>query len=72
MRRLYLLIPSLFLLAGAEAAQSQRGGGGRGAGDGGGPNRNVLVVPGERHGTSVFALTNYPEVMPLVPGQIDW
>jgi hypothetical protein len=72
MRRLYLLIPSLFLLASAEAAQSQRGGGGRGAGDGGGPNRNVLVVPGERHGTSVFALTNYPEVMPLVPGQIDW
>ena len=34
--------------------------------------RKVLVIPGERHGTSVFALTNYPEVKPLVPGEIDW
>ena len=34
--------------------------------------RKVLVVPGQRAGTSVFPLTNYAETKPLVPGQIDW
>lgn len=34
--------------------------------------RRSYVVPGERAGTSVFPLTNYPETRPLVPGQIDW
>ena len=34
--------------------------------------RRTLVVPGERAGTSVFPLTNYPETRPLVPGQMDW
>jgi len=73
MRRLTAILPALtFLVANAMSLEAQRGGGGgRGAGEGG-PNRNVLVVPGERHGTSVFALTNYPEMKPLVPGQIDW
>jgi hypothetical protein len=34
--------------------------------------RKVLVVPGQRAGTSVFPLTNYAETKPLVAGQIDW
>jgi hypothetical protein len=34
--------------------------------------RKVLVVPGQRAGTSVFPLTNYVETKPLVAGQIDW
>jgi len=32
----------------------------------------VLVVAGQRSGTSVFPLTNYPEIKPKVAGQIDW
>ena len=32
----------------------------------------VLVVPGVRAGTSAFALTNYAEMKPLVPGQMDF
>ena len=32
----------------------------------------VLVVPGNRAGPSVFPRTNYPEVKPLVAGQMDW
>ena len=32
----------------------------------------VLVVPGVRSGTSAFLLTNYPEVQPLVAGQMDF
>jgi hypothetical protein len=35
-------------------------------------SRKVLVVPGQRAGTSVFPLTNYAETKPLVAGQIDW
>lgn len=58
------------------ALPAQQPGAGRG-GRGGGAGQEasapkVLVVPGERHGTSVFPLTNYPEVQPLVPGQLDW
>ncbi|MFN2564475.1 MAG: M14 family zinc carboxypeptidase, partial [Gemmatimonadaceae bacterium] len=34
--------------------------------------KKVLVVAGERAGPSVFPLTDYAEVKPLVPGQIDW
>ena len=34
--------------------------------------RKVLVVAGQRAGTSVFPLTNYAETKPLVAGQIDW
>jgi hypothetical protein len=34
--------------------------------------RKVLVVAGQRAGPSVFPLTNYPEVRPLVAGQLDW
>jgi hypothetical protein len=34
--------------------------------------KKVLVVAGERAGPSVFPLTEYAEVKPLVPGQIDW
>jgi len=75
MQRLSIVTGLVLLHALAAPLLAQRGGGGgRGAGQGGqpGPNRNVLVVPGERHGTSVFPLANYPEVKPLVPGQIDW
>jgi hypothetical protein len=32
----------------------------------------VLRVAGERAGPSVFPLTDYPEVRPLVAGQLDW
>ena len=32
----------------------------------------VLVVPGLRHGPSIFPLTHYPEVRPLVEGQMDF
>lgn len=32
----------------------------------------VLVIPGERAGPSVFPLTNYAEMQPLVPGEMDW
>jgi hypothetical protein len=34
--------------------------------------RKVLVIPGERAGPSVFALTNYPEVQPREAGKMDW
>jgi len=34
--------------------------------------RKVLLVPGERHGPSVFPLVDYPETRPLVAGQLDW
>ena len=34
--------------------------------------RKVHLVPGERHGPSVFPLVDYPETRPLVAGQIDW
>ncbi|HEX5830772.1 MAG TPA: M14 family metallopeptidase, partial [Gemmatimonadaceae bacterium] len=32
----------------------------------------VLRIAGERAGPSVFPLTDYPEVRPKVPGQLDW
>ena len=67
------IIPTLLLLvAHASLLEAQRGGGAGREGGSGGPNQNVLVVPGERHGTSVFPLANYAEVKPLVAGQIDW
>jgi hypothetical protein len=34
--------------------------------------RKVFVVPGERAGPSVHALTNYPEVQPRQAGVMDW
>lgn len=34
--------------------------------------RKVLVIPGQRDGASVFPLTNYKEVKPLVEGQMDF
>jgi hypothetical protein len=34
--------------------------------------KKVFVVAGERAGPSVFPLTSYAEVKPLVPGQLDW
>ena len=46
--------------------------GGGGTGGGRDTSRKVLVVPGARHGTSVFPLTSYAEVKPLVTGEIDW
>jgi hypothetical protein len=32
----------------------------------------VLVVAGQRAGPSIFPLTDYPEVRPLVEGELDW
>ena len=32
----------------------------------------TLLITGERAGPSIFPLTNYPEVRPLVAGQLDW
>ncbi len=32
----------------------------------------IYVVPGERAGPSIFPRTNYPEVRPLVAGELDW
>jgi hypothetical protein len=34
--------------------------------------RKVLIVAGERAGPSAFPLTNYREMHPLVPGEMDW
>ena len=58
------------LLGLAVPAHAQMGGG-----QGAAPadtTRHVWVVPGERAGPSAFPLTNYPEVQPKVPGQLDW
>lgn len=48
----------------------------QGAAGGSAPQRDstprVLIVPGERAGTSVFPLTDYSEIKPLVAGKIDW
>src|SRR5688572_7911923 len=75
MRRFSFLTGLILLNLSVSSLHAQRGAGaGRAGGEGGppGPNRNVLIVPGERHGPSVFTLANYPERKPLVPGQIDW
>jgi hypothetical protein len=69
MRHVSILAGLTLLMASAPSLDAQRGGRGGGTS---GPNRSVLVVPGERHGPSVFPLANYDEVKPLVPGQIDW
>ncbi len=50
---------------------AQRGGGG-GGGAAIDTVRKVLVVPGQRDGVSMFPLTNYKQVQPLVPGQMDF
>lgn len=63
------------LCAASTLIHAQQTGGRQGRAGGAGETSEppkVLVVPGERHGTSVFPLTNYPEVQPLVPGQVDW
>jgi len=58
------------------AADAQRGGGGGRGGRGGPPpppaGERVLVVPGKSDGARTFALTNYPETRPLVPGVMDF
>lgn len=73
------LLPALALLATSllpRDAVAQGGGGGGGGfqqGPSGPPaDKRVLVVPGQRNGTSVFQLTNYPETRPLVEGQMDF
>ena len=66
MQRLSIIPTFLLLVAQASLLEAQRGGGAGREGGSGGPNQNVLVVPGERHGTSVFPLANYAEVKPLV------
>lgn len=68
-------LAAAFSLSPIAAAQGG-GGGGFGGGQQGPPaapaDKRVLVVPGQRDGTSVFALTNYPETKPLVEGQMDF
>ena len=58
------------LCVAASPVLAQRGGGQRDAGPSGPPK--VLIVPGVRAGTSAFALVNYPEMKPLVAGQMDF
>ncbi len=57
------------LCVAASPVLAQRGGQ-RDAGPSGPPK--VLIVPGVRAGTSAFALVNYPEMQPLVAGQMDF
>jgi hypothetical protein len=72
MRSLHRAIVVMLLVATTVGAQG-RGGGGRG-----GPPaqrdtvKRVHVVPGDRDGPSMFALTNYPELKPVVAGQVDF
>ena len=58
------------LCAAASPTLAQRGGGRPNTTAGAPPK--VLVVPGVRSGTSAFLLTNYPEIQPLVAGQMDF
>lgn len=60
------------LLAAPFAEPLAQMGGGRAATTPADTARKVFVVPGERAGPSAFPLTNYPEVQPRVPGQLDW
>lgn len=57
------------LCAAASPSLAQRGGD-QNAAPAGPPK--VLVIPGVRSGASAFLLTNYPEMKPLVPGQMDF
>src|SRR5688572_9236989 len=57
------------------SATAQRGGGaGSEAGQAARTDtgRRVLVVPGQRDGTSAFPLVNYKQTQPLVAGQMDF
>jgi hypothetical protein len=54
----------------ASSATAQRGGAPRTEGPSSPPK--VHVVPGVRTGPSAFPLTNYEQVKPLVPGQMDF
>ena len=56
----------------AAPTYAQRGGGRAGGAGATDTTRKVLVIPGERHGPSVFPLTNYKQVQPLVRGQMDF
>ncbi len=61
------------VLATTPTAGAQRGGGGgRGGPVARDTVRRVHVVPGQGDGTRTFALTNYPEMRPLVPGVMDF
>jgi hypothetical protein len=64
---------ALLTLATPLAAQGGGGGGGFGGFGGQQPparpaSERVFVVPGERHGPSVFPRVDYPETRPKVPG----
>jgi len=67
LRSLGLLAAALCLAASPSPAQR---GAPRDAAPSGPPK--VLVVPGVRAGPSAFLLANYPEMKPLVPGQMDF
>ncbi|HEX3157673.1 MAG TPA: M14 family metallopeptidase [Gemmatimonadaceae bacterium] len=77
MRPSVLPLAAAFLLAtslaGTAAAQPRAAANGAANGAANDSTRpRVLRVAGERAGPSVFPLTDYPEVRPLVPGQLDW
>ena len=61
-----VLLLAAFALTGTRL-EAQRGGGAPAD-----TTRRVLVVPGQRDGTSTFPLTNYKQVQPLVAGQMDF
>ncbi len=63
--RLQLLVTLTLFCAGGLLAQGSRGASPDTA-------TKVLVIPGDRAGPSVFPLTNYKEMQPLVPGEMDW
>jgi len=65
-----LLLSTLAL--GGSRLEAQRGAGAAGGAAARDTARKVLVVPGQRDGTSTFPLTNYQQVQPLVRGQMDF
>ena len=68
MRRLAITVLAVAALLLAPTVSAQDAGAQRGSDT----TRKVLVVPGQRDGASVFPLTNYKEVKPLVEGQMDF
>ncbi|HEX6053248.1 MAG TPA: M14 family metallopeptidase [Gemmatimonadaceae bacterium] len=64
-----LLAAALSASVSPAAAQPSATNGARAASD---TAPKVIVIPGNRAGPSVFPLTNYPEVKPLVAGQMDF
>ena len=60
------------LLCAVSTLVAQGRGGGRGSGAARDTVRRIHIVAGDRDGASMFALSNYKEIQPLVPGQVDF